>query len=194
VKPLLSGRARRIRFEAIESLVAGDVLDIGCGVSPLTGMVPGLTSYVGIDINEQAIAYCREHYQEYEFHCLNLDADVLPSFQRQFDTVTMTAVIEHLHDPERALRVLRPLLKEGGRLLVTTPTPLGDLAHQIGSRIGLFYSEAKVQHVKIFSKGQLCGLLVECGYEIERYRRFSLGLNQLVVGRPASDRQTGNQT
>jgi len=184
VKPLLSYRARSVRFKAIQSLVEGDVLDVGCGYTTLPDVLTGFTSYMGVDVSEAAVAYCQRKYPQHKFMCLNLDIDVMPDFEQQFDTVTMIAVIEHLHRPDRALRAVRPLLKDGGRLLITTPSPLGDMAHQIGSRIGLFYPESVVQHVKIFTKGELCRLVVECGFEIERYRRFLFGLNHFVACRP----------
>lgn len=186
MKPLLSGQARNKRLGKVISLAYGDVLDIGCGHTRLPDKLSGVTSYSGIDVSDKAVEQCQRRYPEYEFHCLNLDQDSLPTFGRHFDTVIMTAIIEHLHQPSRVLCSIRPLLKDDGRLLITTPSPLGDVAHQIGSRIKLFYPESVVGHVKIFSRMELCALLVDCGFEVELYERFLLGLNQLVVGRPAS--------
>ena len=184
MEPLLSGRARRLRLEMVASLAHGDVLDIGCGHTQLPDKLSGVTSYTGIDISEKAVAYGRRTYPHYTFRRLNLDSDPMPSFESQFDTVVMTAVLEHLHQPSQVIRAIRPLLKDDGLLLVTTPTPLGDFAHQIGSRIRLFYTEAIVGHVKIFSQNELRQLLSDAGYEIERYQRFVFGLNHFVVCRP----------
>lgn len=168
----------------IVSQASGDILDVGCGYTQLPEEITHITSYTGIDVHQKIIEHCRNRYPQHEFHCLNLDEEAFPSFGHPFDTVIMTAVIEHLHEPVRVLQAIRPLLKDNGHVLITTPSPLGDLAHQIGSRIRLFYPEAIVGHVKIFTKNELCDLLVNCGYEIQQYRRFLIGLNQLVVGQP----------
>jgi predicted SAM-dependent methyltransferase len=40
---------------------------------------------------------------------------------KRFDAVTMSHVIEHLHDPLRTLRECRRILKPGGRLSIVTP-------------------------------------------------------------------------
>lgn len=44
---------------------------------------------------------------------------------RTFDTVACCELIEHLEEPYSLLRSLRPLVAPGGRLLLTTPNPVG---------------------------------------------------------------------
>jgi hypothetical protein len=81
---------------------------------------------------------------------------------------------------------VRTLLASDGLLIVTTPSPLGNLVHQIGSRIGLFYPESVVKHVQIFGRHALLSTLSGCSYQVVRYRIFSMGMNQLVVCRPSA--------
>jgi SAM-dependent methyltransferase len=44
-----------------------------------------------------------------------------------FDTVISCETVEHLADPQRALREIQRVLRPGGRLLLTTPNYLGPL-------------------------------------------------------------------
>lgn len=44
---------------------------------------------------------------------------------RRFDTIIAAELIEHLENPYAFLRDLRSLLAPGGRLLVSTPNPVG---------------------------------------------------------------------
>ena len=73
---------------------------------------------------------------------------------------------------------------ESGLLVVTTPSPLGESVHGIGSRLGLFYQESVVEHVRIFRRNELIKMLNLCVFEVVESRSFALGLNQLVVVRP----------
>jgi hypothetical protein len=64
---------------------------------------------------------------------------------------------------------------------MTTPSPFGDWLHQAGSRLGLFYSEEFVGHVKIFAERDLADLARRTGYRMAVYRRFLFQTNQLIV-------------
>ena len=100
-----------------------------------------------------------------------------------FDTVVMAALLEHLKFPDAALRETRRLLKPGGSLVLTTPTPLGGRIHAWGSHLGLTYREAADEHEGFFASEGLKRLLNEERFNCELYERFLMGMNQLVVAR-----------
>ncbi|MGA9231161.1 MAG: methyltransferase domain-containing protein, partial [Exiguobacterium oxidotolerans] len=50
------------------------------------------------------------------------------SANRQFDTVLMTEVLEHIGEPERVIQQAYTLVKPGGRLVVTVPFGVNDYA------------------------------------------------------------------
>jgi 2-polyprenyl-3-methyl-5-hydroxy-6-metoxy-1,4-benzoquinol methylase len=166
--------------------VHGDVLDIGCGWTKLPDMLTNEQIYVGIDIASVVLKYCTNRYPQHTFCYRNLDVEPLALNEYRFNTVIMAAVIEHLRFPKRVLWEVRTLLASDGLLIVTTPSPLGNLVHQIGSRIGLFYPESVVKHVQIFGRHALLSTLSGCSYQVVRYRIFSMGMNQLVVCRPSA--------
>lgn len=99
------------------------VLDAGCGV--------GYGSYylsaearevVGIDISEDAISYAKSKYGSEDnltFKIMNvLNLTFSPA---SFDLVCAFELIEHLKDPEQFLREASCVLKQNGRLILSTP-------------------------------------------------------------------------
>lgn len=101
-------------WRALEAALAtcrGRVIDIGCGLQPYRPMLgPGVTEYVGVD---------REH--ELTKPTVVGSAESLPFPDESFDVALSTQVLEHVPEPERALREAVRVLKKGGRLILTVP-------------------------------------------------------------------------
>lgn len=179
--PLLSGYARRARWKTLQPYLNGSILDLGCGITDLPDRLTAGQTYTGVDAWSVALARGAERYPQFQFISCDLNHETLQFPAASFDTVVMIAVLEHLHQPLHALQEARRMLKPGGTLVLTTPSPLGDLAHQIGSRLYLFYSEEEVQHVEIFNRRKLYNLAKNAGLHILRFEYFAFGLNQLLV-------------
>jgi methionine biosynthesis protein MetW len=98
------------------------LLDVGCGSGYLAKLlkarVPGLVIH-GVDISTVALERARNHSDQ--VWQVDLDkADVsVPS--EQYDTVTCIEVLEHLYDPDHALREVARVLAPGGHAVVTVP-------------------------------------------------------------------------
>ena len=99
----------------------------------------------------------------------------------RFDTIVLLAVIEHLPSPGKVLRELRDVLNINGRILLTTPHPLVAGVHHLGARIGLFSLEANHQHQSLLSYQSMKLLVQSVDMQIEKYRHFLAGANQLFV-------------
>ncbi len=184
MQPLLSEMIKKERWDRVLPYIQGDILDIGCSWTSLPDRVAELTSYTGVDTNLEALTYCRKKYPQHQFLQCDLDTEELNPGRTGFTVIVMAAVIEHLRYPEQLLRRLHPLLAPTGHLLITTPSPLGDKVHQIGGRIGLFYSEETVQHITIFNRRTLTDIATAAGYKVIRYQPFLFGTNQLLVAQP----------
>ncbi len=92
----------------------GELLDAGCGKAPLFGVYEHLVSgYVWMDFSDRN-----------EEGTIDVVADLngpIPLQSAQFDTVLLTDVLEHLHQPQNALSELHRVLTEGGTLIATVP-------------------------------------------------------------------------
>ncbi|MCI0452407.1 MAG: class I SAM-dependent methyltransferase [Candidatus Latescibacteria bacterium] len=93
----------------------GDVVyDVGCGTKPFVRPLASLeVAYVGIDIDNG-------FYGEDAVDIMGV-ADALPLRAGVADAVLSSQVIEHLSDPEEALREAHRVLKPGGLLFISFP-------------------------------------------------------------------------
>jgi len=177
--PLFSDYLCRQRLGIVAPYIRGDVLDLGCGITDILTLLHPGQRYVGVD-RPIMIRWLRENRPGYEYHECDLDRDDL-ALTSQFDSVLMLAVIEHLKHPDKLLSQLSWCLKPNGQLLITTPSPFGNIIHRLGARVGLFYMEAAREHETIFTREHLQALLEHHRWKITCYRRFLMGGNQLFV-------------
>jgi len=106
-----SALARWLREQAAELTGRPPVriLDVGCGVKPYYPFFADVaTSYVGVDVVENPAAE------------LIGSVEALPVDDASFDLVLCTQVLEHCDDPAQAVRELRRVTAEGGRVLAST--------------------------------------------------------------------------
>jgi 2-polyprenyl-3-methyl-5-hydroxy-6-metoxy-1,4-benzoquinol methylase len=100
------------------------VVDVGCGTGHLLRFVVERMCgtpqrIVGIDHSDAGLRRAREllpsaTWRVEDIYDLSLDGE-------RFDLVLCTEVLEHLHDPEEVVRVLRSLCATGGRVAITVP-------------------------------------------------------------------------
>lgn len=180
IPPRLSAWVERQRLKIVRPYVRGDVLDIGCGRGAAVALLGADQDYLGIELRAQLFRPPVSPSNRISLLTLDLDRDPL-NLDRRFDTILMLAVIEHLREPDRLLTQLSPLLKSDGRVLITTPTPLGHRVHRIGARLGLFWQSAVEEHRWAFSRSALHVRINRSGLSVHTHKYFLLGGNQLFV-------------
>ncbi len=112
------------RFGKIKGYLSGgqSVCDLGCGdgkmLSALNSDI-GFNHAVGVDAFAEFVADERVTYVRMDLRSLELE-------ENSFDRVLMLALIEHIEteDAQKVLKQAYRILKPGGLLLLTTPTPL----------------------------------------------------------------------
>jgi 2-polyprenyl-3-methyl-5-hydroxy-6-metoxy-1,4-benzoquinol methylase len=182
--PLLSLAIQQRRYTIALPFISGNVLDIGCGRAMLANLLPSDAQYIGVDHNQLFLESSRRRHPHHQFYPADLEGQTLPEEIRcqRFDTIALMAVLEHLAQPLQILNQLAALLSHNGRVVATTPTPIGHHVHALGARLGLFYREAAADHKSRLSKHNLTHLFQAAGLRVAHYRQFEFGCNQLIIG------------
>lgn len=162
--------------------IRGDVLDVGCGEGRLLEYCrERISSYCGIDRSRAIIDELARRYPEHRFEMADIEEGPL-DLGMQFDVVAMVAVVEHVLNQKRLFEQARDALRDGGVIVVTTPTPWGnDIVHRSGAALGLFSPEAAADHCVVYNRQRFTLLASRVGLRVKAYKRFEFGCNQLVV-------------
>ena len=178
---ILSRHIQKVRISACVPFIRGEVLDLGCGDARiLAAACESMQSYCGVESDPELLKSLNERYSQHIFLALDLETDNF-TFDTKFDTVLMIALIEHIRNTEHLMEQVLASLKSDGRIVITTPTPLGDKVHTIGAHLGLFAKSAVEHHVKIYSRSDFESLARRFDLRIEEYHAFEFGCNQLLV-------------
>ncbi|MSU59248.1 MAG: class I SAM-dependent methyltransferase [Pedosphaera sp.] len=153
-------KARRARM-FLDDFKPGKLLDVGCGDGKFLSEMQALGWAVdGIDFDAKAVQSAKQKYGLSLRHG-DLRSAGLPS--ANFDTVTMSHVIEHVTDPVGLLTEIKRVLSAGGQLVITTPN-IESLGHRkFGS---CWFGIDAPRHLNLFSAKSLSDVALRAGFEI----------------------------
>jgi SAM-dependent methyltransferase len=176
VKPL-DRFIQRLRIRQAVRHVPDDarVLDVGCFDTSLFDAIgPRLGAGVGVDPHiERETRNGNVVLKSGSFP----DVDV----EGPFDCICMLAVVEHIPREKHTevSRVCAELLKPGGRLIVTVPSPIVDRVASLLARLRLIDGIDLDQHYGLAIDEMVAAFSERLRLTVRR--RFELGLNNLLV-------------
>ncbi len=137
----------------------GKLLDIGCGNGSFLEFAQRAGwEVVGVDTDPKAVTVaCNQGIDVRQG-----DVSVLDPLKEQFDGITMSHVIEHVHDPRSTLHSCYQLLKPGGWIWLETPN-LGAQGHARYRANWLHLDPPR--HLVLFTRSSLQYALEEAGFE-----------------------------
>ena len=152
------------RFLPMAAHGARRVLDVGCGNGAFLVLARGAGWEVaGVEIDPVSRG-----------HATDLGIEVRPSIgawgdqPASFDYLTISHVIEHVHEPIALLRDSFDLLKPGGGLVIDTPN-IDSLGHRIFGRDWLHLDPPR--HLALFNRESLADAVGTAGFVDIRYHR-----------------------
>jgi ubiquinone/menaquinone biosynthesis C-methylase UbiE len=149
-------------------------LDIGCGTGWAVGQVARLVdnngSFYGIDLSPKMIEKAKENFKDNQtIHFIQADVESIPLDSDFFDTIICTNSFHHYLHPDRALKGMRRLLKEGGKLFLLDPTAdtwFIKLIDKIGKLV-------EHEHVKLYNTEEFRRMFTDAGLKYSSSRIFT---------------------
>jgi O-antigen biosynthesis protein len=145
------------------------VLDVGCSTGYLAERLQqrGAT-VIGLDMDARSAELARRFCTDVLVG--DIETMELPFEPASFDAIVCGDLIEHLRDPQALLARLRPLLRPGGRLVLSTPN-IANWAMRLSLLFGRFrYTEWGIldkTHTHFFTRKTLRECLEAAGYRVE---------------------------
>lgn len=143
------------------------ILDMGCGIGGYIHFVKDYKEFTGIDLSDVAISESNKIFGNRPgVRYISMDATNLKFIDDYFDIIIAKEVIEHLPEPQRAIKEVFRVLKPGGLCVVSSPN--SDSLHLRVNRI-LGYPDFKCSfdHIKEFTFQEAVEILVHEGFMIK---------------------------
>ena len=146
------------------------VLDIGCGVGTISFYLANKGLHVtGIDVSKNAIDNCKQTAANL---CLKNKTEFILgtlekiNFNKKFDLVICSEVIEHISDDKNFLKIIHKVTRKGGILILSTPSinaPLYKLgfSRQFDKRVG---------HLRRYERNDIEKLVKSAGFLIKELK------------------------
>ncbi len=158
------------------------ILDLGCGDGIFAKVFFEKPIEIGFDISEEEIAAARQ-FRVYK-HLVAGDAHCLPFSSNSIATVFSNSVLEHIPNLGPVLSEVHRVLRPGGLLVLTAPTPdfsnllfFSSLFHGLGLRKAAVYYSREVnkvcRHYNLYDLAAWQESLHRAGLTVEEHRTFN---------------------
>lgn len=183
-EPLLEPILRRLRIQRILPYIRQwkecALLDLGCGAG--FALLKALSHFVergvGIDGDVEEL-----QWGNIRTYRIRLEK-VLPFENGSFDIVTMLAVLEHLDHPVEILKEVRRVLRPGGILLLTTPTPRAKpVLEFLSYRLHLVSEKEIRDHKRYYDGPMIRDCLARADLHMVAHKYFQFGFNNFAVAK-----------
>jgi 2-polyprenyl-3-methyl-5-hydroxy-6-metoxy-1,4-benzoquinol methylase len=159
------------------------VMDIGCSSGYIAKKLKKKNCRVwGVDKDHNAIVMARKYCEEV------VEGDIeriigFPIPKKFFDYILILDVLEHLIEPRKTLKLIKPYLKNGGEIIISVP----NIAF-ISIRLALFRGKFNYQkmgildetHLRFFTQETLLSLISKSGLRLKKVD-YSSGFSQITV-------------
>jgi 2-polyprenyl-3-methyl-5-hydroxy-6-metoxy-1,4-benzoquinol methylase len=154
------------------------VLDVGCGYGEIVGFLKAQHN-CQVTGMEPSADTARDGEKLFSIRIIPALFEEHDFGDEQFDLIISNHTLEHVEDPERFLRLVKPRIKPGGRLYLELPNILWPSG---GFTLKTFLYD---EHLQTPSAWNLAMLLKRCGYTIHAYSdrdwlRFACGVGDGV--------------
>lgn len=160
VEALIREKAdQRLYPEMFSSFLAktSKILDMGCGKGIFLHFLKeaGYQNLAGLELSRDEISFAKKTFD------LVIDYGTIEEYgKKDFDLVTLIALIEHFKNPKQSLEAVRKVLKDDGLLFISTPN-----VKEMILRKGVS-NYFKFVHTYYFSMTTLKSVVEQAGFEV----------------------------
>ncbi|PLX08272.1 MAG: hypothetical protein C0596_08265 [Marinilabiliales bacterium] len=158
-------RRHRLRIKLIKKFVkSGKLYDIGVG----WGHFLHTAHRMGFETEGVEISELMHHYatEDLQLEVVNGNFYNLELPVENWDVATMWDVLEHLDEPDVAVKKAYTMLKPGGYFVLQVP----QIDSKVAKKQKEKWSMMSIEHVNYFSKKTIKKLLEDNGFEIVKYK------------------------
>ena len=148
-----------------------DVLDVACGTGVLFPdyLARNVGSLTGIDISPEMVKIAQGKFPQVQVICSDVET---AEFDKKFDCIVVYNAFPHFPDPDKLIRVLAGLLKDGGTLTVAHGMSRAEIDHHhegAASKVsvGLMHEDALAdifqKYLKVTGKVSNDRMYLVCG-------------------------------
>lgn len=154
-------KKRNIRYKfklATSGILAGNVLDIGCGSGDFLFYAKSkFWNVSGIEPNDKARAFSQKKTESLIYHPEKINSIADSSF----DVITMWHVLEHVEELNEQCKQIKRLIKPGGRIVIALP----NIGSEDAKRYGNYWAGFDVpRHLYHFGFDQIRMLMNNHGF------------------------------
>ena len=173
-----------VRDEMLQYIPEGvqTVLDVGCSIGNFGALLKSErgAEVWGVEPDEEAAAVASGRLDRVV--CGSFDSS-LDLGEKRFDCIVFNDVLEHLVDPDNALRLAKGYLSKNATVVASIPNILfWPTMYKILRHQDWEYEDSAVMdrtHLRFFTKKSMVRMFVDCGYVVDRIE----GINPFVMKR-----------
>jgi ubiquinone/menaquinone biosynthesis C-methylase UbiE len=176
---------------AVEPLLAGRTLELGCGTGQLQRRLAGrLPLLVGLDLSRQMLIHTRRALHGRPARLLRADARQLPFYAHRFDTIVATFPSEYILHPATLSEVHR-VLAPGGRFVILPSAAFGAAnarARLIDLAYRLTLQRSPLKEADTPAQSRFAATIAQAGFRVtERWETVGSNQVQLILAYAADD-------
>ncbi len=136
------------------------VLEIGCSIGAVSNILTERGFDVwATDVSEYAVENAKKLTPKAKFSVLDIQEGI--NLSEKFDIIIAFEVVEHLENPEKAIKNMYNGLQEGGKVVISTPYP-----HKWNFR--------DPTHINVKYPHEWVKIMEETGFKNVKYHEFTL--------------------
>lgn len=186
-------RARINRVISYSKIKINDkVLEVGCEAGNLIMSLPKAKKKVGLDISKEALNKIRKESRKRGISITTIHGDLmnkLPFKKGDFSVIVCSETLEHIINPDRALKNICEICDKNTRVIVTVPNEKPKLfIKKILSKLGIIEwlfpsieTGRSEWHLQIFSKKKILRLFKKY-FKVQKIGSI-LGLHIIFLGK-----------